>query len=353
MDIIKTGQTWVIRTGPILDALGARLTGLTDIEFSVSRYTSGAWQWLDFADATFKASPGTLRAAMTAVDATKAAGVYGYALDMSAITNVTFGDQLFVDIQQTALTNAVNANQGGEGVYGYIVDKVEANLTVATSTLATSAALATAQGNITSILAFGAPPTAVAISDVVRAGVTTDHGAGSYLTASGFATPTTIADAVEEIEAFGQVNWVTATGFATPGAAMTLAAGALTSTAIGAGYVAAMQAGLALEATLTAMKGASFDGATDSLRASRVLVSALPAAVWATAHGTPSVDTFGWLVWRHAQWGTEIADKAIVGQDLLLRSLDLATTYATVRLRDKDGGVITPATGEPARFDPT
>lgn len=128
MDIIKTGQTWVICTGPILDALGARLTGLTDIKFSMRRYTSGAWQWLDTADSTFRAVPAGYQFTMTAVDATKVAGVYGYALDMSAITNVAFGDQLFVDIQQTTLTTAVNANQGGEGVYGYIVDKVEANL---------------------------------------------------------------------------------------------------------------------------------------------------------------------------------------------------------------------------------
>lgn len=313
VEISTTGSEPLRR---LLTSDGAPLTGAT-VRCDVRRSSDGLV--LDFADSTFKAlgSVGTRYRALAEVSAVDWAGLYeGTALDLAGIVGgVAVGTVLTVTYYSTA-----------------------------------PAALTLDQDELRVV---AAPPTAVQISDVVRAGVTTDHGAGSYLTASGFATPTTIADAVEEIEAFGQVNWVTATNFATPGAAMTLAAGALTSTAIGAGYVAAMQAGLALEATLTAMKGASFDGATDSLRASRVLVSALPAAVWATAHGTPSVDTFGWLVWRHAQWGTEIADKAIVGQDLLLRSLDLATTYATVRLRDKDGGVITPATGEPARFDPT
>lgn len=189
MDIVKTGSTWMLRTAPILDSTGARLTGLTDIKFSVSRYTSGAWQWLDFADMTFKASPGTLQATMTEVDATKAAGVYAYALDTSTITNATLGDQLFVDIQQTTLTNAINANQAGGGVYGYVVDKVEANLTVATSTLATSASLATAQSDITTIKNYGAPPSAATISTQVGTDLSSAHGAGSWATATGFAVP--------------------------------------------------------------------------------------------------------------------------------------------------------------------
>ena len=42
MDIVKSGETWILRTAPILDATGARLTGLTDIKFTISRYTSGA-----------------------------------------------------------------------------------------------------------------------------------------------------------------------------------------------------------------------------------------------------------------------------------------------------------------------
>ena len=137
MDIIKTGSTWILRTAPILDITGVRITGLTDIKFSVSRYTSGAWQWLDTADMTFRASPSGYQFTMTAVDATKVAGVYHYVIDWTTVTNVAFGDQLFFDVQQVTLTNASNPNQSSETAYGSIVDKVEANLTVATSTLAT------------------------------------------------------------------------------------------------------------------------------------------------------------------------------------------------------------------------
>lgn len=187
MDIVKSGSTWILRTAPILDVTNARLTGLTDIKCSVSRYTSGAWQWLDFADMTFKASPGTLQATMTAVDATKAAGVYAYALDTSTITNATLGDQLFIDIQQTTLTNAINANQTGEGLYGYVVDKVEANLTVATSTLATSTNVSDAQTAILAKL-----PSAL-VGGRIDASV--GAMAANTLTASALA-----ADAVTEIQ---------------------------------------------------------------------------------------------------------------------------------------------------------
>ena len=125
---------------------------------------------------------------------------------------------------------------------------------------------------------------------------------------------------------------------ATTGAAMTLTAPALT----------AIQAKILDDAT--PFHGASI--ATIAAFGAPPTAAAIGTAVWATAYGTPSINTFGWLTWRLAQWGTEIADKAIVGQLLVLRSLDLATTYASVTLRDKDGGLITPATGEPARFDP-
>ncbi len=150
---------------------------------------------------------------------------------------------------------------------------------------------------------------------------------------------------------------------AVPGSAMTLSDGALLPAKIGAGFVTAMQSGLALEATLTDIKGASFSTGTDSLRAIRVLVSALPTttaptaaenatAVWAKAWGTPDAGTYGWMLYRLGQWGTEIAQKRIVGQNLLLQSIGGGTTYATVPLKDVDGGVITPGVGDPAQYLP-
>lgn len=197
------------------------------------------------------------------------------------------------------------------------------------------------------------------------AGIVSAHGAGSYVTASvaGLATSSDVATAVAAIEAYGQAHWQTATGFAVPGDAMTLADGALLPAKIGAGFVNAMQANLALEASLTAMKGASFDGATDSLRAMRVLVSALPTvgapsaatirdAVWAASDDAPTAGSRGWELWRLAQWGTETNPKKIVGNELRLYTPGLGSVLATVTLHDAAGNDIAPGTGEPAQYLP-
>lgn len=216
-----------------------------------------------------------------------------------ARTDVATSTRAAPGAAMTLAADAITSATIAAGAIGASEAPLLANLDAAVSSRATAAALATAQGNITTILGYGAPPSAAAVSAQVAADLAGAHGAGSWVTATGFATPGDVAASTAAIEAYGQAHWVTATGFATSGD-----------------------------------------------------VSAVPAAVWATAYGTPSANTFGWLTWRLAQWGTEIADKAIVGQLLVLRSLDLATTYASVTLRDKDGGLITPATGEPARFDP-
>jgi len=459
MDIIKTGSTWVLRTAPVLDITGVRLTGLTDIKFSVSRYTGGAWQWLDTADMTFRASPAGYQFTMTAVDATKVAGVYHYVIDWTTVTNVSFGDQLFFDVQQVTLTNASNPNQSSETTYGSIIDKVEANLTVATSTLATptniTAGTITTVTNVTNAPTNGdltatmkasvtaAVPTAVAISDVVRAGIIIDHGDGSYLAVSlaglalestltaikgatfdsatdslealrnrgdsawitanisGLATSTNVTDARDHIEAYGQINWVTATGFATVGAAMTLSDGALLPAKIGAGFVAAMQLNLALEATLTSMKGATFDGSTDSLEALRnrgdaawltgsgwavagdamtltapaltavqakIIDDATPfhgasiatilafgappnaaanaAAVWATVEGGSVGDMrYALTMLRERQTGRR--KMGLDGYELIYGS-DNVTVIARVLVKDIDGNVVVPAAGDPS-----
>lgn len=154
-------------------------------------------------------------------------------------------------------------------------------------------------------------------------------------------------DSLEALRDRGDAAWVTGGGWAVPGDAMALVNDAITAAKIANGAIGVTEAPLLAHLDVDVSSRLATTGYTAPPAADTI-----GAAVWATAHGTPSVNTFGWLVWRHAQWGTEIADKAIVGQKLVLRSLDLATTYAEVTLRDKDGGVIAPAAGEPARFDP-
>jgi len=315
VDVLPTASEPLRRQ---LTTAGVGLTGAT-VRCDVRRSADGLV--LDFADSTFKAvgAVGTRYRSLTAVDAVEWPGLYqGTALDLGAIVGgVAAGDVLTVTYYTTA-PSALTLDQDELRV-------VAAGATAANVTDGTAAVLA---------------------------GIITDHGAGSYvapsvaglaleatLTAMKGATFDTATDSLEALRNRGDAAWITGSGWAVAGDAMALTAGALT----------AVQAKVLSDATPFA--GASI--------ASILAFGAPPSAatvatqVWATAHGTPSVNTFGWLVWRHAQWGTEIADKAIVGQDLVLRSVDLATTYATVRLRDKDGNVIAPAVGETARFDPT
>lgn len=66
-----------------------------------------------------------------------------------------------------------------------------------------------------------APPTTAEINTALG----TAHGSGSWATATGFATPTNVSDAVTALAAYGDNHWTTATGFAVAGSAMTLTSG--------------------------------------------------------------------------------------------------------------------------------
>lgn len=65
------------------------------------------------------------------------------------------------------------------------------------------------------------PPTAAQIDTLLSS----THGAGSWATATGFATPTNVTDAATAVIDWGDDHWTTATGFAVAGDAMTLTSG--------------------------------------------------------------------------------------------------------------------------------
>jgi len=67
--------------------------------------------------------------------------------------------------------------------------------------------------------------------DALQTALSGTHGAGSWATATGFATPTNVSDSTAAIEAHGDAAWSTATGFAVPGDAMTLTSGGYTAAA--------------------------------------------------------------------------------------------------------------------------
>lgn len=199
----------------------------------------------------------------------------------------------------------------------------------------------------------------LATSQNVLDAVTAIEGYGDtrWLTATGFATSVNVTDARDHVEAYGAAHWNTATGFAVPGSAMTLADAALLPAKIGAGFVAAMQANLALEGTLTAMKGASFDSATDSLRATRVLVSALPTtaaptadaivtAVWATEADGSEGTALGKLTLLHDRQ----TGRRKMGNDgyELIYARDNVTVIKKTLVKDINGDIVIPGAGDPS-----
>lgn len=159
----------------------ARDVGVTGLTV-VARIFNGAnlSQFLDFNDGLFKdAGHTTPTTPLAEVQATANPGYYAIdgGFDLSAITVPPTASSLVVQYEITA---------GGEN--GHAVDVIQ----------------------------FAAELVDDVLSSV--------HGAGSWATAVGFATPADVAAATAAIIAQGDAAWITAVGFATPGDAMTLTA---------------------------------------------------------------------------------------------------------------------------------
>lgn len=160
-------------------ANGTLVTGAS-LTVAISRTSDG--NLLDFADRTFKASPGSGTQALTE----SPSGTYGYAWDTSTIVNpVSAGTP---ESYLCILRDATN----GRNVVAYElrIRALDATHTLAAAG-ATSSALSTAQSDLTAIKGVGF----------------------------------TTGDDLHAIRARGDAAWVTATGFAVAGDAMTLTTG--------------------------------------------------------------------------------------------------------------------------------
>lgn len=113
-----------------------------------------------------------------------------------------------------------------------------------------------------------------------RPEVNTTHAAGTAWGSGAITAASIAADAITAAKiADGAIDAATFAAGAINAAA--IATGAIDADAIAADAVTEIQSGLALEATLTSMKGATFDSATDSLEALRNRGD----SAWATATG--------------------------------------------------------------------
>ncbi len=375
IDNFELGLSSIPLVSPVLlDRSGQPITGSTTIVAEIRRIgTSDRW---DFNDNTFKTSGWTERqGALAQVSASLDAGVYERAAGWVA-TNVIAGFYLvtYRDTLGLALPACEAIRLGGPA------ETVTTKLDVTTgSRAAAGAEMALIDNAITSAKIA----TDAIDADGLKADAVTKIQAG-------LATTTDVTTARDHIEAHGDAGWATATGFASTAdlgaavlavlagittdhgagsylapATVVLTDASLTAAKVGAGYASTITAGIAttvqLDAHALAIKGASFDTATDSLRAIRVLVSALPSApdaaairdaVWADDNDAPVAGTRRWELYRMSQWITETNPKKVVGQNLNLYTPDLGTILATILLKDASNGPITPGEGEPAQYLP-
>ena len=251
---------------------------------------------------------------------------------------------------------------------GSAVTEIQAGLASATNVTDATTAINAHTDSATSGLAEQA--TLLAVPAATDALVTVSHGTGSYVAITAAAISSQVAS--DLATAHGAGSWATAS-----------------------------VAGLALEATLTAMKGATFDGSTDSLEALRnrgdaawltgsgwavpgdamtltngaltavqakILDDATPfhgasiaailafgappnaaanaAAVWATAEGGSVGDVrYAITLLRKRQTGRR--KMGLDGYELIYDD-DNVTVIKRVLVKDIDGNIVVPAAGDPS-----
>ena len=228
---IQTGAKEPIEV-MILDTSGEPITALANINVRIRRTSDGFF--FDWADDTFKASPGTLDRVLSEVSATLDPGRYilntaphtgGFAT--ASITNPTANDTYQVTVDQITGTNASNVPQIGEIKVGQYVDNLDATV----STRATAAALATVQADTDNIqtrlpTALHASGRMSAQVEGMNAGVITSLEAPALANID-VAVSTRSSHSAADVNtvltaAHGTGSWTTATGFAVPGDAMAL-----------------------------------------------------------------------------------------------------------------------------------
>lgn len=336
---IAAGSTVTLRR--TITVSGVPLTGAT-VRVDVVRLDGLV---LDWSDATFKAigSVVTRYQTLTEVSAANFPGRYSTTWDTSTITNATTPDAYLVTYYETAPS-------------AYTLDQDEYLVGAFISTRASATALALVQTDVDDIQTRLPAALVSGRMDASVGAMQADTLTASALAASAVAE---IADGVWDEAAAGHAIAGTFGAILGTNLDVTLAALGASLTAIkGVGFTAGQDDLHAIRARgdvawITATGFATPTNVTDSTATLTALINAVPASVWSTAYGTPSANTFGWLLYRLGQWGTEICQKKIVGQNLLLQSIGGVTTFATVPLKDITGGVITPTAGDPAQFLPT
>jgi hypothetical protein len=359
----------------IVDVNNNALTGLTDIKIDCRRKSDG--KLLDWNDFTFKSSGWTQRQlALTETDATNEAGWYRYSFNMGSIVSPIADDVYTITVRQTSLTTAKNVPQTGTIRTGVYVDTIASKLDV---TVGSRAAAGAEMALVDNAITAAKVATDAIDADALKVDAVTKIQAG-------LATTTDVTTARDHIEAHGDAGWATATGFASTAdvgaavlavlagittdhgagsylapATVVLTDSSLTAAKVGAGYASTITAGIAttaqLDAHALAIKGASFDTNTDSLRAIRVLVSAIPTAaapsaasirdtVWTIADDGATGTALGKLTLLHSRQ-TGRRKMGLDGYELIYGP-DNVTVIKKTLVKDINGDIVVPAAGDPS-----
>ena len=344
--IIGTGTTYPVNV-LLCGSTGAGLTGATAL-LKVRRASDN--QYLDWADMTFKAAGWTtIAATMTEVSGANEPGAYSYSFATGSITNPVAGDTYLYRADATGAA----VPERGEIRVSALVDRVD----VVVSTRATSAAVA-------------ALPTALTIADAVW-----DESATAHVTAGTFgyvvsAIPDSAAIAVWSVDPLD---------YDTPSAGYALAQ--ISPEVIGLGVVDAAIAGASAGTVGAALATASGYSIPSPATIAAAVVAQPIAGAAAGTVGAALVTSSGYVMPSPAAvaaavWDLDIASYGTYAQATLaggalyaLKILALnrmeesagtpgtvtiyrdggTVVYATVQLRDGQGGAVLPTVGEPAR----
>ena len=420
---------------------GDLITGASDVTLRIQRVADG--HWYDWSDDAFKAGGSVvdIDEPMPEVDATRAPGLYSATWPGGAAGTYRALVYRAGDRVSRPLPLYVGGLAAPGDAMDLVADAVDGTALAASavtelqSGVATAVALAAVQADIDTLLAGsggGGGPTAEEIRDAVlgasaaghgagtigeaigrvdvavstrstltAAQVDTQlsgtHGAGSWATATGFATSGAVADIPAAVQALilsdgvpiqgaridaaistrstlaaadvWAVGTRTLTGIGTSGIASQASVSALPSTASIATAVAAavptaaQNADAVWDETLADHAAAGSAGAAAALvdtavssRASGAAVSALPsaaaigAAVWATADTSPTAGTYGWDVKTSRMWITNRHEVDSAGGGRMRLWADGGgSVWLTWTLADGAGDAIDIPEGMPAR----
>lgn len=291
----------------------AVVAGSTTVVYAVRRTSDG--KALDFADATFKTSPGTATAAMSD---SAVSGHYVASFDTSAIVNAVAAgtrEEYLITISDTSTGYVLDQHT-------LIVGSADATHTLASTAATQASAGASSAASAASSAATAATQSTAAasqttglqtnVASIMGVGFTngTDDLHTLHGLAAGAATGAALTSGLSALQSHGDSTWSTAVGFAVAGDQMALVNGAIAAAKFTSGAIDATAFAQGAADKVWGTSARTLTAATGlSALASQASVDALAAAVAGIVTTTPLTATET----AAAVWGALVATYAGAG----------------------------------------